>query len=352
MHDKSRLLKHLTVHRIGDTELQVVSDLESGVSPLIEVEKEVIGKYRQNPGWQDGVIMLFLLKDLEPLIRQLSQVASAPPGGIRGLEYRPIINIYDLRNPHSCRIFINQGAMKREGCWGDHEAIKALLAHEHAHPLAECATTRSSRSLRVELSFGGVAAQFGDSKGWQSKIDGLLRVVVDKLCLYAPREIFANDVTIQSGFTDPLLYLDKQNVVKAGEGLRSKGVLRQELQKEVERRSLTALGAELLVTIAEMKGYLDLALETASFYRQDKITEVRELEGLLFKKVIPYLEPEVGRAYERLRDGYVELPTDASPEELVPFEESLLGILAGALWAKGLELEYRLQCQKERKTRS
>jgi len=346
--DTSRFLKHLTVHKIADTELEVVSDLESGVTPLIDVEKKVIERCTRNPKWQHGVITLFVLQDLEPLIRQLSQVASAPPGGIRALEYRPIVNIYDLRNPYSCRIFINQEAMKREGYWDDHKAVEALLAHEHAHPLAECATTQSSRRLRVELLSDGATAQSGDSKGWQSKIDGLLRVMVDKLCLYAPREIFANDVTIQSGFTDPLLYLDKQNVIKAGEGLRSKGILRQKLQEEVERGSLTALGADLLVTIGEMKGYLDLALETASFYRQDRITEVEELEELLFEKVIPYLEPEVGRAYERLRDGYVKLPTDASPRELARAVESLLDVLAAALRDKGLELRYKITVVPER----
>ena len=342
LYDRSRLLKHLTAHKIADTELQVVSDLESGVTPLIGVEKGVIERYTLNPRWQHGVITLFVLQDLEPLIRQLSQVASAPPGGIGALGYRPIVNIYDLRNPYSCRIFINQEAMKRETYWDDYEAIEALLAHEHGHPLAECATTQSSRSLRVELSSNGATALFGDSNRWRSKVDDLLSVVVDKLCLYAPREIFANDVTIQSGFTDALLYLDKQNVIKAGEGLQSKGILRQKLQEEVERTSLTALGADLLVTIAEMKGYLDLALETAPFYRQDRTAEAGELEELLIEQVIPYLEPEVGRAYERIRDGYIRLPTDASPEELAPAVESLLDVLAAALRDKGYELAYEI----------
>ena len=348
MYDRSRFLKHLTAHRIADTELQVISDLDSGVTPLIDVEKEVLGEYTRRPDWQHGVIVLFVLRNLEPLIRQLSQVVSAPPGGIQALEYRPIVNIYDLRNPYACRIFINQEAMKREGYWDDHKALKALLAHEHAHPLAECPATQASRNLRVELSFDSIGPQLGESKTRQSKIEGLLRVVIDKLCLYAPREIFANDVTIQSGFADPLLYLDKQNVIKAGESLRSKGILRQELQKEVERENLTALGADLLATIAEMKGYLDLALETAPFHRQNKVAELEELEGLFFERVIPYLEPEVGRAYERLRDGYVKHSTNASPEELARDVESLLDVLAAVLRDKGLELGYKILIAPER----
>ena len=142
-YDRSRFLKHLAVHKIADTELQVVSDLESGVQAIVCVEKEVIERYTQDPEWQHGVITLFVLQDLEPLISQLAQVRSSPPGGIQALKYRPIVNVYDLRNPYSCRIFINQEAMKREGYWGDHLVVRALLAHEHAHPLAECTTTRS-----------------------------------------------------------------------------------------------------------------------------------------------------------------------------------------------------------------
>lgn len=347
MYDRSRLLTHHTRHRIGATELQVISDVESGVTPVVQVEKRVIGRYMRTNRWQHGAITLFVLQDLEPLIRQLSQVASAPPGGIRSLEYRPIVNIYDLRNPFSCRIFISQEAMKREGYWDDHKAVEALLAHEHAHTLAECATTQSSRSLSIELSFDGLMARLGDPSRWKDKTEGLLRDMVDKLCLYAPREIFANDVTIQSGFCDALLYLGRQNVSKASEGIRSRGILKESLQKEVEAGSLTPLGAKLLVTIAEMQGYLDLALETAPFHRQERSREAEELEGMLHEKVIAHLQPEVGRAYEGLRDEYVGLPTDASPGELARTVESLLNILATVLRNAGLQLDYKTTMARE-----
>jgi len=350
-HDRSRFLKHLAVHKVADTELQVVSDLDSGVQAIVCIEKEVIERYTQDPEWQHGVITLFVLQDLEPLIRQLSQGGSVPPGGIQALKHRPIVNVYDLRNPYSCRIFINQVAMKREGYWDDQLAVRALLAHEHAHPLAECATTRSSRCLKVELSSDGLTAQLGDSEVWQGKIDGLLEVMVEKLCLYAPREVFANEVAIRSGFADALLYLDVQNVNKAAEGLRARQSLSQQLQKQVERGSLTTEGAHLLLTIADMKGYLDLALETAPFHRQERLTQAEELEGMLHEKVIPHLEPAVGRAYQRLRDGYVGLPTDASPRELAPTVESLVDILAAALRDKGLELGYEVGVVTEQEER-
>jgi hypothetical protein len=58
---------------------------------------------------------------------------------------------------------------------------------------------------------------------------------------------------------------------------------------------------------------------------------------------MPYLEPPVAEAYPRLRDEYVQLPQDASPEELAQLEAALLGILAAVLKQKGLTLEYNLR---------
>jgi len=353
---KGRLLKHFSLHRIANTELRVVSDVESGVIPFIEVEEEVIGKYARNPQWQQGIVTLFILKDLQPLLKHLSRAEALPPGGLAGLEYRPIVNVYDLKNPRACHVFINQKAMEKEGYWGDREAVKGLLAHEHAHPLAECETTRSSRKLRVDLSPSlraeasplralarralkaeGIEARFEEAKGWQDRINGLLRVLVEKLCLYAPREIFANDVAIQSDFTASLFYLDKKEMFKAGEGVRSRGILERKLQEEVPS------AASLLLTFGDMKGYLDLALETASFYRQGKRAEAKELEEMLFVKVMPHLEPGVAETYEGLRDGYLRFSTQASPQELAEFERSLLDILAEPLQERGLELGYRLR---------
>jgi len=343
---KGRLLKHFSLHRIANTELRVVSDVESGVIPFIEVEEEVIGKYARNPQWQQGIVTLFILKDLQPLLKHLSRAEALPPGGLAGLEPRPIVNVYDLKNPRACHVFINQKAMEKEGYWGDREAVKGLLAHEHAHPLAECETTRSSRKLRVDLSpslraealkAGGIEARFEEAKGWQDRINGLLRVLVEKLCLYAPREIFANDVAIQSDFTASLFHLDKKEMLKAGEGVRSRRILERKLQEEVPS------AASLLLTIGDMKGYLDLALETASFYRQGKRAEAKELEEMLFVKVMPHLEPGVAETYEGLRDGYLRFSTQASPQELAEFERSLLDILAEPLRKRGLEPRYKLR---------
>jgi len=313
----------------------VVSDVESGVIPLIQVEEEVIGKYARNPQWQQGIVTLFILKDLQALLKHLGRAEALPPGGLAGLEYRPIVNVYDLKNPRACYVFINKQVMEKEGYWGDHEAVKGLLAHEHAHPLAECETTCSSRKLRVDLS-PSIETGFEEAKEWQEKLHGLLRVLVEKLCLYAPREIFANDVAIQSDFTASLFYLDKQEMLKAGEGVGSRGVLARKLQEEVPS------AAGLLLTIGDMRSYLDLTLETASFYRQGKRAEAKDLEEMLFAKVMPHLEPGLAETYERLRDGYLQFSSRADPQELAQAVGSLLDILAEPLRERGLRLGYTL----------
>ena len=337
----------------------MVSDMDSGLSPFIEVEEEVVAKYATSPRWQQKSVTLFVLKDLEPLVRQLSEGAagrasadssSLPPGGLAILGHRPIVNVYDLEEPSSCHIFVNQEAMKKEGYWGDPEAVKALLAHEHAHPLSECETTRSARMLKTDLRTKSTRALFAteeEGSGWQDKVDRLLVLLVEKLCLYAPREVFANDATIESSFSASLLHLDRKNVLNAAEGLRSRGALRQMLQDEAEKGTLTPAGADLLLAIADMKGYLDLAIETASFYRQGKVAEAQELEGMLFAQVMPHLDPVVAEAYPKLRDAYTGLPHDASPEALVELEGALVGILAQALNEKGLRLEWRLSVSRE-----
>jgi hypothetical protein len=260
------------------------------------------------------------------------------------------VNVYDLDNPTACHIFVNQQAMEKEGYWDDHEAVKALLAHEHAHPLSECETTRSARRLKADLSTEStrpLSPSEDEDSGWQGKVDRLLALIVDKLCLYAPREVFANDATIEGSFSASLLHLDKKNVLSAAEGLRSRGTLRQMLQDEVETGSLTPAGADLLLAIADMKGYLDLAMETASFYRQSKVAEARELEEILLAQVMPHLDPQVAEAYPKLRDAYTGLPDDASPEALVQLERALIGILAEVLNQKGLRLECRLSVSPE-----
>jgi hypothetical protein len=347
---KPRTVKHFSLHRIAHTELRVVSDVEAGVIPLIRAEEQVLVKYVQSPQWRQQVVTLFVLRDLEPLIGQLSQKSALPPGGLSGLQYRPTLNVYDLANPIACHIFINQGAMEKEDYWDDYEAIKALLAHEHGHPLAECETTRAARHIEITVHTRDTVNLFRRGaprekiREWQDKIERLVNVVVEKLCVYGPREVFANDVALQTGFADALFYLDAENVRKAAASIEARQTLLERLHGEMETgQVLTEHAVGLLMAMADIKGYLDLAMEMASFYRQGKQSEAEKLEGLFMRDVITHLEPEVGEAYQALRENYVGFPTDLTPQQLTLREKQLLPILDRALRVKGLALDYRVE---------
>jgi hypothetical protein len=251
------------------------------------------------------------------------------------------VNLYDLKNPVSCHVFINQGAMEKEGYWSDQDAIMALLAHEHAHPLAENETTRTSRQLRFSISDFRFAIWKTENRKLQ--IENLLTLLADKLCLYAPRELFANEMTIRSGFDEALFHLDRRTMANASRTVAGRKDLQQQLQQEVASGRLTPQVADLLLLIGDLKGYLDLALEVAPFYRTGRESDAQELEGVLEAEVFPQLEPAVQRAYTALREQYIVLRPDLTPPELMDWGKGVLITLAEALAEKGLILHYRLQ---------
>jgi hypothetical protein len=258
------------------------------------------------------------------------------------LDHRPVVNVYDLADLSGCHVFVNRQAMVKEGYWEDPLAIQGLLAHEHAHPLAENETARASRRLQVELSLEGPPSTF-EIRNSKFEIRTLLTLLADKLCLYAPREIFANELAIRSGFGSALLHLDRRTVTNAGRSVAGRKDLRQQLQQEVSRGNLTPSAADLLLLIGDLKGYLDLALEVAPFYRTGREADARKLEMVLEAEVLPHLEPEVTQAYTALRDQYRALRADLTSAELLAWGEGVLNILAETLAQKGLNLQYRLR---------
>lgn len=348
-----RIVKHFSLHRIAGTELRVVADVEEGVLALVQVEEAVIRSYMARELWPHTSVTLFILQDLQPLIRQLRPGASLPPGGPPALDYRPVLNVYDLASPAECHVFVNQQAMAKEGYWGDALAIQGLLAHEHAHPLAENETTRASRQMALDVSVAPGAAVAGGQEParrlWtadrQAKVQRLLAVLADKLCCYGPREVFANELTITSGFGDALLHLNRLNMANAVRGVAGREELRRQLQQEVSGGSLTPAGAEALLLIGDLRGYLDLALETAPFYRAGQEGDARGLEIILEEEIFPHLEPAVAGTYAALRDRYISLRADLSPAEMVAWGDEVLSILTQPLSERGLKLSYHLRRQ-------
>jgi hypothetical protein len=353
----TRTVKHFSLHRIAGacpalsegTELRVVADVETGVLPVIQVEEAVIRGYTcqetrflEENGfltrrWPHCWVTLFVLQDLQPLIRQLRPGADLPPGGVAALNHRPVVNVYDLADLAACHVFVNRQAMEKEGYWDDPLAIQGLLAHEHAHPLVENETTRSSRQFQVELSLESPPSAFRNSK---FEIRNLLTLLADKLCLYAPREIFANELAIRSGFSEALLHLNRRNMSNAALSVAGREGLYQQLQEEVASGNLIPREANLLLLIGDLKGYLDLALEVVPFYKAGRETAAKELEAVLETAVFPYLEPEATWAYTALREQYIALRADLTPGALVSWGEGVLHILAEALAKKGLIVQY------------
>ncbi len=350
-------IKHFSLHRIAGTELRVVADVEVGVLPVVQVEEAVIRGYARRSRWPHHWVNLTILQDLRPLLRQLRQMAeltdtsagqSLPPGGAVDLDSRPVVNVYDLTDPEGCHVFVNQQVMMTEGYWDDLLAIQGLLAHEHAHPLAENETIRASRQLGVELlpHFDFPISDFG-TEGRSSRIVRLLSLLAGKLSVYAPREIFGNELAIGSGFGDALLHLNRCNVVNAGRSVAGRPELVQRLQQEVSGGTLSPTAAYLLLLIGDLTSYLDLVLEIAPFYRTGRESDARELETVLETALFPHLEPPVVQAYTTLREQYVTLMADLSPPGLLDWSQGVLRILDQALAEKGLALHWRLWKREE-----
>lgn len=326
----ARTIKHFSLHRIAGVELRVVAEVETGVLPLIQMEEAVIRGYIRGEAWPHHWVSLFILQDLKPLARQL------PSGEGLALDHRPVVNVYDLANPAGCHIFVNREAMGGEGYWGDPLAVQGLLAHEHAHPLAENGTTHSSRSLEMELW-----REKGIGEASWDRIHRPLLLLTQGLCLSGPREIFANDMAIRSGFAEGLFYLDRRLVAHAQDSLAGREELSRRLREEMASGGLAREEMELLLLIGDLKGYLNLVLEVAPFYRAERVSEAQELEAALERRVFPSLEPEVRRAYTALRDQYIALPSGLAPAEFKEWSEGVVKVLAQALAEKRMMLGHR-----------
>jgi len=345
----ARTVRNFSLYRVVDTELRIVSDVETGTLPVIQTEESVIRGYIGQKNWPHRWVSLFILQDLQPLIRQLHGGGDIPAGGTAAMDERLVVNVYDLADLAGCHVFVNQQAMVKAGCWDDPLAIQGLLAHEHAHPISENKTTQSSRRLRVELTLEQPPAEAGrevrkpqGAVERQDRIRRLLTLLADELCLYAPREIFANEMTLRSGFGEALLYLDRRNVANASRSVAGRADLRRQLQQEVTEGNLSAATADALLLIGDLRGYLNFALEVAPFQRIGRASDARELETVLETNVFPHLEPEASQAYAALQRQYVALRADLTVPELMTWGREVLDILTEVLARKNLAAKYRL----------
>jgi hypothetical protein len=324
-----RAVKHVELHRIGNTELRVVSDVDTGAIAIVQAEDAVIRGYMQRGDWPHRQVSLFILNDLKPLARQVPSGA-LPAGGAAALDTRTVINLYDLANPRACHVFVNQQMMLKEGYWDDMLAVRGLLAHEHAHPLAENASTRASRSLSVELTLGEKPSE------QHVRLEGLLSRLVEQLCLTSPREIFTNLLAITSGFDHAMLHLNQRNVTNACASLAGRAKLRELLLQDVGQGKRPAEVVGQLLLAGDLESYCGLAMELAPFDRAGQTAAAAGLSGVLEHDLLPQLELQFAPAFAAIRQLYTELSDALSPTELRGWSQQVADIIVGAMREQGL----------------
>ncbi len=289
-----------------------------------------------------------------------------------------MVNVYDLADLSTCNIFVNRREMMTQHYWEDAQAMRGLMAHEHAHPLAENEITRASRQIHFQVLDGRVTtpqprapcrnrdyhAETGttsprastgttsETGNRLSKIPRVLDLLGEKLSLLAPREILTNEMTIQSSFSEDLLHLNLCNMDNAGASIAGRTALAQHLQQEVAQGDLTEQETGLLLLVGDLNGFLPLALEIAPFYRAGKPDEARALEQILETRVFPFLDPLAVKCYMDLRDHYIALSAPSAPSapsagnlplsEMVAWSNTVLQILCQALMVKDYSLQYEM----------
>lgn len=330
----ARPVKHVHLHRIGQTELRVISDVDEGVLAIVQQEEAVIRAYMARGPWPHRQVSLYILKDMQPLARQIKGGA-LPAGGAAALNSRTVVNLFDLADPSACHIFVNRQAMVQANYWDDTLAICGLLAHEHAHPLAENSTTRASRSLSVQLSLEQGA---GTTPEQQGRLERLLTLLIEQLCLYAPRELFTNERAITSGFDQAMLHLNRRNVANACQSVVGRMRLREVLSQDVAVGSRPAEAVGQLLLAGDLESHLPLALEVAPFVRAGRQAEAHELEAVLEQTLFPQLEPQVAPAYAAICRLYTDLSDDLSPADLQTWGQRVADIVLAALRAQGVAI--------------
>jgi len=341
----SRNVRHFSLHRIAQTELRVVADIDdSGVLPIIQFEETVIRAYIDHANWPHQWVMLYILDDFQPLIRQLRAGVNPAileatgynlsPESAAVLNKRPVVNLFDLSNLTGCNVFVNRRAMLEAGYWKDHLAIEALLAHEHAHPLAENEATRASRRIKIQLDPATVRPP---------NLYPVLFGLAENLCILAPREIFANQATIENGYTKALYHLNRHNFTNVTRGVATRKLLLRQLQREIEAGKLSVQEANLLAMGGDLSAHLPLAMEIAPFFRAGRTMEAEKLEAILNQAVFPHLELLTRQAFQALLEMYIALqPTAAS---LPGWVTSVLNILADNFAQKELNLDYKFRLE-------
>lgn len=323
-------IEHFSRIRLENTTLQVMADRQRDLDRLIHEEEAVIRHYARLGSWPHESVNLFVLEDLRPLVAQIKGAAVAASVVADDIDRRPMVIIYDVAALTECTIFVNRGALERDGSWKDGGALRALLAHEHAHPLAENRTVHAARTLSI--------ATGGADGADRAAVEPILHLLADRLCLHAPQEVFANEIAMRAGFADALLHLDRDAVEKACAGVGTRSALVQGLDAQVAGGKLSAGQAAALLLVGDLQAHLVFAMETAAFLRVGRQHEAAVLEARLDEGVWAFLDPVARRLYMALRDHYCGLQTDFGPAAMKAWAERAAALLVDALSEKSLSI--------------
>lgn len=327
-------IEHFSRTRVDDTTLQVMADAQQGLARLIEEEQSVIRHYVRLGNWPHKRVNMFVIDNLQPLVAQIKRTTAVSSIVAEDVDRRPMVNVYDAADLSECAVFVNRGMLERDGTWGDDLALRALLAHEHGHPLSENETVHAARQLAVEIAEDGDAAEASVAK--------ILHLLANQVCLHAPQEVFANEIAIRAGFGSALFHLNRDAVAKSRLGVGKRPTLVQGLDKRVADGKLSAAHAAAMLLAVDLQAHLGFALETAAFIRAGHPREAKALEESLSEGVWLHLEPEAKRLYEALREHYRRLKANLTPPQTKAWAAEALALLADALSQKNFPVRFKV----------
>lgn len=330
----SSAIEHFSRCRVDDTTLQVIADTRRDLDRLIKEERSVIRHYTRFGNWPHKRVNLFVLDDLKPLVSQIKSATAVSSVVADDIDHRPMVNVYDAADLAECAVFVNRSALKRDGVWSDDLALRAMLAHEHGHPLTENETVHAARALAVELELHPQASK--------AKIGPILLLLADRLSVHAPQEVFANEIAIKAGFADALFHLDNGVIDKARQGVGRRPSLVKSLEQQVLERKLSADQVAALLLVGDLQAHLAFALETAPFRRAGRRQQADALEAAWNESVLVHVDPVARALYGKLRDHYLELRDDLTAAETEDWCSMALGFLRKALQERRLEVELTL----------
>jgi len=340
----SNAIEHFSRTRVENTTLQVMADTQRNLARLIREEESVIRHYVRLGTWPHKSVNVFVFEDLQPLVSQIKNAAVLSTVVAEDINRRPMVNVYDAADLTECTVFVNRRALKEDGVWGDALALRALLAHEHAHPLSENETVHAARELSVEVAAENPASQ--------EAIGKILHLLADRLCVHAPQEVFANEIAIRAGFGDALFHLDMGAVEKARLGVAKRASLVQGLDKQVRDGKLNADQVACLLLVGDLQACLGFALETAPFLSAGRRSQADALDAALRDGVWGRLDPAVLPLYEKLRDHYLQLRGDFGLAEVKTWASEATALLADVLREKNLHVRFDLAPRRSARERS